>query len=92
MKKYIVLPGQSLFDIAVSEYGNVSGTAWLVIDNNLNGPTDRIYPGQELLIRPDTINMRARLYLTDHPTIATITHEDQPEGIGFWALEEYVVQ
>jgi len=91
MKKYTVLPGQSLFDIAVSEYGNVSGITWLITDNGLNGPTDRIYEGQVLMIRPDTINVRTKAYLADHPVIATIGPEDQPEGIGFWRLDDYII-
>lgn len=93
MKKYTVLAGQSLFDVACSQYGNVSGVLWLIADNpEIKGPTDRIYPGDQLLIRSEVINNRTRLYLQGFPTIATISSEDMPEGIGFWRLDEYEVQ
>lgn len=92
MKKHIVEPGQSLFDVAVIRYGNVSGITWLLEDNKeLKGPTDRIYPGQVLSIRVAVISIRQKVYLEDFPTIATISAQDMPEGIGFWMLEEYTV-
>lgn len=90
MKKHIVLVGQSLFDIAVMAYGDVSGVTWLLADNPaLKGPTDRLYDGQVLLLRDETINLRARVYLADFAPIATIAPQDVPEGIGFWRLDEY---
>jgi hypothetical protein len=90
MKKHIVLPGQSLFDIAVMAYGDVSGIAWLLADNpGLKGPTDRLYDGQVILLRDDTLNLRARVYLQDFTPIATISPQEMPEGIGFWRLDEY---
>ena len=93
MKTYTVLSGQSLFDVAVTAYGNVSGIVWLIADNlTIKGPTDRIYAGQVLSIRQETINNRAKTYLQDFPAIATISAEDMPEGIGFWRLDEYVIQ
>jgi hypothetical protein len=92
MKKHIVLNGQSLFDIAVIAYGDVSGVAWLLADNRaLNGPTDRLQIGQVLTIRDDTLNLRARVYLADYAPIATIAAQDVPQGIGFWRLDEYLI-
>jgi hypothetical protein len=92
MKKYTVLPGQSLFDIAVIAYGHVSGVVWLIADNPaLKGPTDRIYTDQQLLIREEIINNRARIYLQDFPVVATISKNEMPEGVGFWRLDEYVI-
>lgn len=91
-RNYTVSAGQSLFDVAVTVYGDVSGVAWLLADNKiLNGPTDRIYDGQRLVIRQEAINLRARVFLEDYPTIATIAPEDMPDGIGYWRLDEYVV-
>lgn len=91
-KTYRVSSGQSLFDVAIIAYGDVSGVAWLLADNaELKGPTDRIYDGQQLVIRADAINLRARVFLEDYSTIATIGPEDMPEGIGFWRLDEYLV-
>ena len=92
-KTYTVSTGQSLFDVAVTVYGDVSGVAWLLADNKtLNGPTDRISDGQKLVIRAEAINLRARVFLEDYPVIATIGKEDMSEGIGFWRLDEYVVR
>lgn len=92
MKKHEVQPGQSLFDIAVIRYGNVSGITWLLADNPiLKGPTDRIYPGQMLNIRASAISVRQKVYLEDFPIIATISAADMPEGIGYWRLDEYVI-
>ncbi len=90
---YVVSTGQSLFDVAVTVYGDVSGVAWLLADNAiLNGPTDRIYDGQRLVIRQEAINLRARVFLEDYPTIATIGPEDMPDGVGYWRLNEYITQ
>lgn len=33
IKQIIVLPGQSIWDIAVQEYGSASGVAMLMVDN-----------------------------------------------------------
>lgn len=55
----IVEPGQSLEDIALQEYGNVDGTAWLVFDNLDHCPdgfsTD-LEAGVELALRDDIID------------------------------------
>ncbi|TKT89467.1 hypothetical protein [Dyadobacter frigoris] len=91
MKKYIVTPGQSLFDVAIIVYGDVTGVAFLIIDNGLNGPVDRIYEGQVLLYRDNAINLRQKVYLNDYTTIATIDNLDKPEGIGFWSVDEYLI-
>jgi hypothetical protein len=92
MKALLVQPGQSLFDIAVICYGDVTGIVHLLDDNKeLKGPTDRIYPGQMLLYREEPIDLRRRVFLEDYQVIATISAEDMPEGIGFWRLDEYVV-
>lgn len=92
MKPYKVQSGQSLFDVAIIVYGDATGITWLIKDNNLSGPTDRIYEGQTLLYRPDAINQRQKIYLQDYSVIATIKDSDKPEGIGFWNVTEYVVQ
>lgn len=92
MKEYIVKPGQSLFDIAVIVYGSIEGLSWLIQDNNLQGPTDRIGSGQRLKVRSQASNARARVYLEVYPVIATITEPDRAEGIGFWRTEDYIIQ
>lgn len=92
MKDYIVKPGQSLFDIAVIVYGSVEGLSWLIQDNNLQGPTDRIESGQKLKIRSQASNARARAYLEVYPVIATISEQEKTEGIGYWRVEDYLIQ
>lgn len=92
MKEHIVQSGQSLLDVAVIVYGSVAGLAWLIIDNGLNGPVDRIYEGQVLLYRDEAIDQRKKIYLDEYQTIATIKDVDKPEGIGFWQVDEYEVQ
>lgn len=92
MKEYIVKPGQSLFDIAVIVYGSVEGLTWLIHDNGLQGPTDRIESGQKLKIRSQASNARARAYLEVYPVIATISEQEKAEGIGFWRVEDYIIQ
>lgn len=92
MKEHTVITGQSLFDVAITVYGDVTGVIWLVRDNGLSGPTDRIYEGQKLLYRAEAINLRQKIYLQDFPVIATITDKEKPEGIGFWQVQEYEVQ
>ncbi len=92
MKEYTVLPGQSLFDIACTIYGGIEGIFWLIDDNRLNGPTDRILPGDKLKYRSAVVSARVRDYLQGYPIIATIVTADQSEGISFWRLEEYQVQ
>lgn len=92
MKEYTVLPGQSLFDVAVAIYGDVMGVIWLIDDNNLYGPTDRIQAGQVLKIRAGAMSARTRDYLQAYPPLATITPAEQPEGVSFWRVDEYQVQ
>jgi|GEM_PF-4577607 len=92
MKNHVVCSGQSLFDIAVICYGSVTGITFLVADNALNGPVDRIYEGQILKYRDEPIDPRKKIYLDDYAVIATIRKEDMPEGIGYWRLDEYVIQ
>jgi hypothetical protein len=92
MKIHTVQSGQSLFDIATIVYGDVTGIAQLLADNKeLNGPTDRTYPGQQLKYLEIAIDLRRKVYLDDYKTIATIKREDMPEGIGFYRLDEYLI-
>jgi hypothetical protein len=93
MKEHTVQAGQSLFDIAVIRYGDVTGITSLLADNkDLKGPTDRIYPGQRIKYRDQPIDIRRKAYLEDYQVIATIRGEDMPEGVGFFRLDEYTIQ
>lgn len=55
------LPRQTIWDIAIQEYGSVMGASFIVKDNNLNGYTTTIVPGQVLKINNapiDAANVR----------------------------------
>jgi len=53
-EKIIVKEGQSLFDIAVQEYGTVDAIFLLIEDNDfINKIDDNISPGDIIKIRPD---------------------------------------
>lgn len=91
MKTYSVLNGQSLFDVAVLVYGNVSGVNYLVADNGLNGATDRILEGDTLLVRDDRLDARTQIFLQDYPVVATISNKEMTEGVGYWGVDEYEV-
>ncbi|MGA0556524.1 LysM peptidoglycan-binding domain-containing protein [Larkinella sp. VNQ87] len=93
MNEYRVISGQSLLDIAIEAYGDVEGLHWLLEDNpTLSGPSDRLRAGQVLLIRTEVVNVRFKAYLNDFAPFATVTGDDQPEGVGYWFLNEYTVQ
>lgn len=93
MTSYIIKPDQSLFDIAVEVYGDVSGVVWLLQDNpNIPGATGPIYAGEPLAIRAEMMNSRMADNLADYGPFQTITEADKPIGIGFWRLENYVIQ
>ncbi|RIV21401.1 LysM domain-containing protein [Fibrisoma montanum] len=94
MKTYSVRDGQSLWDIAVEVYGDVEAVYWLLDDNRsqIQGITDRLYPGMLLTIRDVPKNTRVATYLKDFAPFQTIDEGDRPEGVGYWYLSEYVVQ
>lgn len=56
-KRITVLPGQSIWDLAIIHYGHVDGVKQLILDNpatcNFSGD---ITPGTELVISQDPIN------------------------------------
>src|SRR5690348_7315048 len=55
MREYIVQYGQSIFDIAINEYGDIS-RVWNIIDDNglLNGLDSDLEGGQILRLRNGT--------------------------------------
>lgn len=86
MRSIEVKIDQSLADIAIQEYGDVSGLIYLVQDNpNLLGITDNVYPGDILIIRNKAINTQMVTYLRPFE-IATVKGS-RGEGINYWAVE-----
>ena len=92
MRSIEVKLDQSLADIAIQEYGDISGLFFLVKDNpQLHGPTDNIYPGDILSIRDEVVNKPMVDYLRPYE-IATVKGS-RGEGINYWAIEvDFVVQ
>lgn len=90
---YVVLPQQSLFDVAVEVYGNVEAVNWLVEDNpQLPGPTGPVVAGQVLALRNGAMNARLAAILADYAPFQTVTSQDMPSGIGYWNLTDYILQ
>lgn len=93
MNEYIIKPNQSLFDIAIEVYGDVQGVVWLIQDNqHIPGATGPIVPGEKLKLRDTVLNGRVTGYLADFAPFQTIDTVDVPQGIGFWRLEDYMIQ
>lgn len=85
MQTIKVKHNQSLADIAIQEYGKIEGLFLLVEDNpNLNGVTDNVFLGDELLIRDNAINAQMKEYLSPHD-IATVKGA-RGEGIGYMRI------
>ncbi len=55
MSNIIVLNGQSLFDIALQEYGSIEAVFQLADDNGITNITDSLIPGTELIIDENMI-------------------------------------
>lgn len=92
MRSIEVKLDQSLADIAIQEYGDISGLFFLVKDNpQLHGPTDNIYLGDLLSIRDEVVNKSMVDYL--RPYEITTVKGSRGEGINYWAIEvDFVVQ
>lgn len=54
MKTVKVRPGQTVFDVAIQEYGTTDGALWLAQDNNLEGW--QVNEGTVLRLRDEVIN------------------------------------
>lgn len=93
MGTYKARIGQSLWDVAISVYGDVAGVVWLLEDNpQLSGPVHSLLDGEVLAIRTQVLNRRVVEYLADYPRIGTLEEPDMAMGVGFWGLEQYIVQ
>ncbi len=90
MEKVKVISGQSLVDIAVQECGGIASLVDLAIANNIS-VSDDLEAGTELLINSLSDADVKRYYrerninpataLTEEPEV-----EEQPQGIGYWAI------
>ena len=83
-----VKKNQSLFDIAVQEYGSFYGVHWIVEDNeDINSVLDNVFENDTLLMRNEVMNGQVKKHLSSF-TIATINDAVRTSGIGFWAIEK----
>lgn len=86
MRTIIVKLNQSLFDIALQEYGDVQGVFFLVDDNGLNSIDANVYEGDELQVRDEVIDKETKEYLEDHE-LATVDNV-RGKGIGYMRIEK----
>lgn len=65
MKQIIVDNRQTIWDIAIQEYGSVMGAALLIKDNELPGYMPSLMPGQVLLIKSAPVDATIAKYYAD---------------------------
>jgi hypothetical protein len=81
MRVIEVKKDQSLFDIAIQEYGDITGVFDIVEDNELKGITDNVYQGDKLKIKDKIINNAMVNHLSTE-LIATVKGV-RGDGIGY---------
>lgn len=54
MRKVVIRPGQTVFDLALQEYGAAEGALFIAQDNNLDGW--QTSPGQTVSIRDEPLS------------------------------------
>lgn len=57
----IVLPNQTLSDLAIQEYGDIAGVFFLAKENNIS-PTDKLIPGMVIKVPDIVINKEMQDY------------------------------
>ncbi len=93
MNKIVAKHKQSLFDIAIEQYGSMEAVEWLVEDNeSLNSIIDTVYAGDVFLIRDAVMNKPVQKELEYHEVVSGGI-ETHPEGVGFWGIErDFIIQ
>jgi hypothetical protein len=86
--KVIVQSGQTLFDIALQEYGSIAGVFQLADDNGIDNITDELAVGSVLIVSDEFIVNKniVDFYKNNRITSATALSNNQLQGIGFWAI------
>lgn len=84
-----VLKGQSFFDIAIQETGDIANVYAIANANDIS-ITDELTAGQDILIPDDVvINKKVISYyrsLGFKPASGIIKEIETPQGIGFWSI------
>lgn len=87
MENKKILAGQSVFDIALQETGDLS-VAFSIANRNSVGLTDTLQPGLILKVEPDSNHPVVTEYLDSQVAPATALEDGLiPEGIGFMCIE-----
>lgn len=66
MNKVTVKNDQTIYDIAVQEYGSIEGIFWLMEDNPELNLQDDLVVGGQLLIRDSVIDPELKSYLQEN--------------------------
>ena len=87
-----VRKNQSVFDIALQEYGNIGGAFFIVEDNNLGGVTDNLHEGKMLKIKEiQGKDKRIRDFLSTEKI--TTVKGVEGTGIGYWEINRnFIIQ
>lgn len=81
MRRIVVKDNQSLFDICIQEYGNISNVVALAQSNEIN-ITDELTVGQQVLIPELTIEQNVLKYYAENKvTPATAQLSDEIETL-----------
>lgn len=73
MTSIIVVEQQSIFDLAIQQYGAIEGVNWIVEDNTTLNYNSNILPGMKLKIREAVISRENAIYFQSRgQLIATI--------------------
>lgn len=96
IKEIEVFSGQTVFDVAIQEYGEIEQSLGLLNDNGLS--LDDVLPKS---IKVDTDNVSRDdivFYLSQYSrngekpntdvTTSDTSNDIQPQGIGFWAIKQ----
>jgi hypothetical protein len=88
MSSIIVLYGQSLFDIAVQEYGSIEAVFQLADDNDIYDITAELSPGTELIIDKNMIidTNVVNYYKNNNITAASELRTEELQGVGYWQI------
>ncbi len=90
MRSILIKTNQSLFDIALEQYGDVMGVYWLVEDNNLRSVVDVIEQGKALKIRDEYLNKRLVENIATRGS-STMEATCNTVGIGFEQLGKFKI-
>ena len=82
MPRIIISRNQSLFDIAIQYYGELSGVFDMVRKNHLLSIQNNIYEKDTLTVADVAVNARIKHFLEPH-LLSTLTDSIRTQGIGW---------